>query len=178
MEDFIPLIILISFKYSILMESFYSNLEVMEMEILNSIIHVEYLLIREEESLLLIVTNHRIQVFNSRGEFLFKFESKGSEDGRFNSSCEYQGKEDGHLVVQYFEHIRMVGYFYYNRFEWKNIFHYYDKNQVQVFNSDGKFLFKFGSRGNGDSQFNIQEEYLLIREEESLLLIGSINIFK
>jgi len=127
--------------------------------------------------------NHPCGIFvDKRGRIIvvdsYKSSYSRSEDGRFNSSCEYQGKEDGHLVVQYFEHIRMVGYFYYNRFEWKNIFHYYDKNQVQVFNSDGKFLFKFGSRGNGDSQFNIQEEYLLIREEESLLLIGTIIVFK
>lgn len=31
--------------------------------------------------------NHRIQVFNSSGQFLFKFGSKGSSVGQFNYPC-------------------------------------------------------------------------------------------
>jgi len=57
-------------------------------------------------------------------EFLFKFGSKGIEDGQFNFP---HG-----VVVDHLDRIIITDF---------------DNDQVQVFNFDEKFLFKFGSIG-------------------------------
>jgi len=74
--------------------------------------------------------NHRVQVFNSDGKFLFKFGSKGNGDSQFNYPCGIFVDKRGRIIVVDS-----------------------DNHRIQVFNSRGEFLFKFGSYGKEDGQF-------------------------
>jgi DNA-binding beta-propeller fold protein YncE len=64
--------------------------------------------------------NNRVQVFDSKGNFLFKFGSAGNIDGTFDHPSGVTVNDKGEILV--------------------NDFHNY---RVQVFDSKGNFLFKF-----------------------------------
>jgi len=72
--------------------------------------------------------------------------SLNSERGKYIQTIGSSGKEDGQFGNSIFGITTdLNGRIYSTDF---------DNDRVQVFNSDGKFLFKFGSYGNGDAQFN------------------------
>ena len=76
--------------------------------------------------------NHRIQVFDSNGNFLFKFGNFGSDDGQFRypHGVAYDHNNNRIIVADT------------------------DNDRIQVFDSNGNFLFKFGSEGSADGQFD------------------------
>ena len=79
--------------------------------------------------------NHRVQVFDSVGTFLFKIgnatNAAGSADGEFNNPCGITIDPENNIIVT----------------EITN-------NRIQVFNSTGTFMCKFGSLGAGTANLN------------------------
>jgi DNA-binding beta-propeller fold protein YncE len=75
--------------------------------------------------------NNRVQKFDSNGNFLFAWGSRGTGDGQFNTPLYLAiGRAD------------------------KNVFVLDSQNhRVQKFNTDGRFVAKFGSVGSGNGQF-------------------------
>jgi len=75
--------------------------------------------------------NHRIQIFNSDGQFLSTFGSYGNRNGQFNRPFGIAINSKGNIVISEFANHR-----------------------IQVVDSEGNFISKFGSKGNGNGQFN------------------------
>ena len=74
--------------------------------------------------------NHRIQKFDSRGNFITKWGSQGDGDGQFDSPSEVAVDNAGSVyVTDGFNH------------------------RIQKFDALGNFKTKWGSQGNGNSQF-------------------------
>ena len=73
--------------------------------------------------------NNRIQKFSSDGDFITKWGSEGTEDGRFSSPRA--------VAVDSSDNVYVVDY-----------------DQIQKFNSNGDFLGTWGSWGTGDGQFS------------------------
>ena len=81
----------------------------------------------DDENNHLIVTdcnNHRVQVFDFEGTFMFKFGSEGTEKGQFKNPKGVARAPNGHIMVA----------------DCNN-------HRVQVFNEDGRFIRKFGAYG-------------------------------
>ena len=81
----------------------------------------------DEENHHLIVTdcnNHRVQVFDFEGTFVFKFGCEGIEKGQFRNPKGISRAANGHIIVADF-----------------------NNHRVQVFNEDGRFIRMFGSFG-------------------------------
>ena len=74
--------------------------------------------------------NHRIQIFDSEGKFVSMFGSKGKGNGQFNNP---RG-----ICVDKNDNIYICDY---------------DNHRIQMFNSEGKFISTFGSEGNGNGRF-------------------------
>ena len=67
------------------------------------------------------------QIFDVKtGKFIKKFGSEGIGDGQFNGPCGMSVDGDNRIIVT----------------DWNN-------HRIQVFTSDGKFLFSFGDKGDG-----------------------------
>ena len=75
--------------------------------------------------------NHRIQKFDSDGNFLNKWGSLGNGDGQFERPY--------YIAVDSSDHVYVVD-------TWNH--------RIQKFDSDGNFLNKWGSNGTGDGQFD------------------------
>jgi DNA-binding beta-propeller fold protein YncE len=73
--------------------------------------------------------NHRIQKFDSNGNFIKSWGSKGTGDGQFNAPVSVVVDSKGNIIVNERGNAR-----------------------VQKFDSEGNFLLKFGSEGSGDGQ--------------------------
>ena len=73
--------------------------------------------------------NQRIQKFDSNGNFLLKWGSKGTEDGQFISPYEVAVDSQGNVYVIDDR-----------------------RDDVQKFDSNGNFLLKWGGHGTGDGQ--------------------------
>jgi DNA-binding beta-propeller fold protein YncE len=84
------------------------------------------------------VKNHRIQVFDSDGEFLRKWGTEGTGNGQFNGAAGISIGPDGLLYIC-------------------------DENnyRIQVFTSDGKFVCKWGEKGSGDGQLEMTVSFTL-----------------
>ena len=83
----------------------------------------------DEENGYIIVTdsnNHRVQVFDSGGGFMFKFGTEGIDNGQFRSPRGVARTSNGYIVVADF-----------------------NNHRVQVFNDDGRFIRKFGNHDDG-----------------------------
>ncbi|EDO47715.1 predicted protein [Nematostella vectensis] len=83
----------------------------------------------DEENECFIVTdcnNHRVQVFDFNGVFMFKFGCEGIDKGQFKNPKGIARLTNGHIVVADF-----------------------NNHRVQIFNEDGRFLRKFGFYGTG-----------------------------
>ena len=74
-------------------------------------------------------SNHRIQVFDSNGQFKHKFGTEGMRPGQFNRPAGVAVTREGHIVVAD-----------------------KDNHRIQVLKLDGTFLFMFGSKGGNDGQ--------------------------
>jgi len=75
--------------------------------------------------------NHRIQIFDSDGNFISKLGSSGNENGLFRYPFGIAINSKGNIIVS-------------------DQFH----RQIQIFDSEGNFISKFGSEGNKNGQFN------------------------
>ncbi len=72
----------------------------------------------------------RIQVFNSNGDFLFQFGTRGSGNGQFRFPRRIAVDGAGSIYVADS-----------------------GNHRIQAFDASGNFLFKFGNNGTGDGQF-------------------------
>ena len=77
-------------------------------------------------------TNHRIQVFNSDLQYLFKIgmETQGSGDGEFFYPCDVSVDDSDNIIIT----------------DQSN-------HRIQIFSATGQFIRAFGTRGSGDGQF-------------------------
>ena len=75
--------------------------------------------------------NHRIQVFDSSGDFLFTFGGLGSGNGQFDLPIGIATDPANRILVADT-----------------------DNHRIQVFNAAGSFQFSFGSEGSGNGQFS------------------------
>ncbi len=74
--------------------------------------------------------NHRIQIFDSDGNFVSSFGSKGSADGKFDSPSGVAVDSKDRIIVAD-----------------------YNNHRIQIFDSDGNFVSSFGITYAGDSDF-------------------------
>lgn len=75
-------------------------------------------------------SNHRIQIFNSAGTFLYNFGSEGTEPGQFQRPAGITISPKGQIVVAD-----------------------KDNHRIQVFKVDGTFVLTFGEQGTRNGQF-------------------------
>ena len=75
--------------------------------------------------------NHRIQKFNSKGEFILKSGSLGAADGQFKEPYGIAADSVGNVWVA----------------DTRN-------HRIQKFNSKGEYLLKFGTKGSGNGQLS------------------------
>jgi len=75
--------------------------------------------------------NHRIQIFDSNGNFISKFGTKGNGNGQVNYPIGIAINSKGNIIVSDFLNYK-----------------------IQIFDSKSQFISKFGSRGNENGQFN------------------------
>ena len=81
--------------------------------------------------MLLILDNHRIQVFTANGEYISQFGKKGSGEGELNAPMGMAIDTNDLVYVS----------------EWNN-------HRISIFTREGHFLRSFGSHGQGPGQFN------------------------
>jgi len=84
------------------------------------------------------VGNHRIQKFSSEGDYITKWGSEGSADGYFLWDDDPESSEPG-IAVDSDGNIYVADSF---------------NHRIQKFSSEGVFITKWGSYGDGDGQFN------------------------
>jgi len=75
--------------------------------------------------------NHRIQVFDSQGQFISTFGEKGDGNGQFYGPYGIATNSKGNIIVSD-----------------------ENNNRIQIFDSEGNFISKFGIEGDGNGQFN------------------------
>lgn len=90
--------------------------------------------------------NHRIQKFDPTGEFLMKFGSEGSGDGQFSKLEHIAVDQAGNVYVADPQANPERG---------NGIPH------IQKFDSNGTYITKWGSKGEGEGQFN-EPEHLAV----------------
>ncbi|KAG5892471.1 hypothetical protein JTB14_017435 [Gonioctena quinquepunctata] len=76
-------------------------------------------------------SNNRIQVFTSRGQFLYRFGSQGTGPGQFDRPAGIAISHQGNIVVAD-----------------------KDNHRIQIFKIDGTYLLAFGEKGTRNGQFN------------------------
>ena len=76
-----------------------------------------------------ITSNHKVQIFNSNGNFIRSFGRQGSNQGEFNCPYGIAFDKDGKIFVA--DH---------------------SNNRMQVFNGEGRYMGMFGREGSLDSQ--------------------------
>jgi len=97
-------------------------------------------------------SNHIIQCFDSKGQLLFKFGSKGAENGAFKEPFDvaFDSKNQRILVADSANH------------------------RIQAFDLRGKFLFSFGRNGKGPGQFD-RPLGIAVNQEGNIYVSDSIN---
>ena len=74
-------------------------------------------------------SNHRVQIFNSNGDFIRSFGRQGSKEGEFQNPCGIAFDKDGKIFVA------------------KR-----NNHRVQIFNGEGRYMGMFGGKGSLDSR--------------------------
>uniref|UniRef100_A0A0M3IUW6 RING finger protein nhl-1-like n=1 Tax=Ascaris lumbricoides TaxID=6252 RepID=A0A0M3IUW6_ASCLU len=101
--------------------------------------------------------NHRIQVFDSNGQFVSKFGSMGPGPGQLhNPQFIAYHKQTQHLYVTDSSNHR-------------------DNHRVQVFDSNGQFVSKFGSMGPGPGQLHNPQFIAYHKQTQHLYVTDSSN---
>ena len=75
--------------------------------------------------------NHRVQIFNSNGDFIRSFGREGSNQGEFENPLGIAFDKDGKIFVA--DHIN---------------------HRIQIFNGEGRYMGMFGGKGNLDNQLS------------------------
>jgi streptogramin lyase len=91
---------------------------------------------REGDVYVVDSANSRVLKYDSTGKFLMQWGSQGSGDGQFNMSLYYDIDRSGFVAVDSLGNVYVT-----------------ENNRVQKFDSNGKFLTKWGAPGSGDGQF-------------------------
>jgi DNA-binding beta-propeller fold protein YncE len=123
--------------------------------------------------------NHRIQKFDSNGNFILKWGSYGTENGKFNYPTDVEIDEYGYVYVVDSSNNRIQKFDSNGNFVkyWgtggtgqgqfdrphgiaidKNGYVYVadmNNNRIQKFDRDGNFISMFGTLGSGDGQFSV-----------------------
>lgn len=81
--------------------------------------------------------NRLIQKFDPNGNLIFEFGTQGSGDGEFGFPSAVALDSSGNIYVS----------------DSNNDIHTQENNRVQVFDSNGNFIFSFGATGSGDGEF-------------------------
>ena len=98
---------------------------------------------------------HQVQIFNSEGDFISSFGSKGKENGQFYHPSGIGVNSKGNIIVcDSFNH------------------------RIQIFNSDGKFISKFDQKEMKMVNFIIQKEFALMKMTIFMFVIVRIIEFK
>jgi len=119
-------------------------------------------------------SNHRVQVFSEQGEFLSQFGEQGSLDHQFKHPHGLSFDREGNVIVadrnnklikvfsntaQFTRKIGLEGSFtdpfHYVQYEKYFVVSESDEHCIKVFHLDGRFLYKFGKKGDGDGEFNV-----------------------
>ena len=115
--------------------------------------------------------NHRVQVLNPDLSFSHSFGSRGSQAGQFNGPCDVSTDDEGMVYVTDCNNDRVQKFTLQGEFvaqikgkmndptgiaiDGSNILYVSNDHCVSMFDTNGKFLGKFGKRGSGDAEFNI-----------------------
>ena len=118
--------------------------------------------------------NHRVQVFSEQGEFLSQFGEQGSLDHQFEGPHGLSCDRGGNVIVadrnnklikvfsnnsQFTRKIALEGSFTdpFHCVEYQEYFivSESDEHCIKVFDLAGRFLHKFGKKGDGDGEFNV-----------------------
>ena len=115
-------------------------------------------------------SNHRIQVLNPDLSFSHSFGSRGSEAGQFDSPCDMSTDNEGMVYVAESGNDRVQKFTLQGEFvdqikgemnyrggiaiDGNNILYVSNDHFVSMFDTNGKFLGKFGEHGSGDAEFD------------------------
>jgi tripartite motif-containing protein 71 len=120
--------------------------------------------------------NHRIQVLNVYGSFLYNFGKEGSQDGNFNHPSAISTGSGEHkdclviadcynsrvvIVKKNGDHVRSIpcgDYTYGVSVDRSNRIFVSVDYSMSVWDWNGQYLFSFGSQGNQDGQFGIARQ--------------------
>jgi DNA-binding beta-propeller fold protein YncE len=94
--------------------------------------------------------NHRIQKFDSNGNFIAKWGSYGKKDGQFNRPHGITVDGSDRLYITDSLNAR-----------------------IQKFSIDGEFITKWGSQGNGEGQFSVPRDLVVSRTSTVFVSDGS-----
>src|SRR5215813_2614427 len=119
----------------------------------------EFIDIRDGKLYMPEAGNHRVDVFDLNGKFLFDFGGQGSEPGKFNVPESAKFTSDGSLYVA----------------DLKN-------DRIQVFDKDGNFLDTWGKKGSGVGEFG-NLHGIIVDKETGLIYVGDtannrVQVFK
>ena len=89
---------------------------------------------------------------SSKGQFSFFCVSKGSGDRQFNVLSSISCNSRGEIVVAD-----------------------YSNHRIQVFDRNGKFLFKFGSNGNGNGRFELTQGVTVDQRNNQIVVADTNN---
>jgi DNA-binding beta-propeller fold protein YncE len=95
--------------------------------------------------------NSRIQKFDSDGQFLAKWGTRGSGDGQFLSLASITVDREGYVYI--LDNVRA---------------------DIQKFDGNGQFLAKWGGKGTGDGQFNFPA-FLTVDNQGNLFVVDGFN---
>jgi DNA-binding beta-propeller fold protein YncE len=95
--------------------------------------------------------NHRIQKFDSNGQFLAKWGTLGRGDGQFFNLVGVAVDREGHVYVLDDGH-----------------------TNIQKFDSNGQFLARWGSRGTGDGEF-LSPASLTVGGQSTVYILDGFN---
>ena len=126
--------------------------------------------------------NHRVQIFDENGNFLGTFGEQVSQNHKFkppralsiNDNGEIIVADSGNKLIKIFSprstfvtpyHCIQLGQHF--------IVSDWDDHSIKMFDLEGKFISKFGKRGNKDGEFNYPRSLLV--SKEGLLMVCDCN---
>ncbi|MBP6506326.1 MAG: hypothetical protein KA257_02065 [Opitutaceae bacterium] len=140
--------------------------------------------------------NHRVQVFNTDGSFVFRFGGAGAGDGQFQYPGSIAVAPNGNIIVGDGNHRIQVfdntGTFVRKwgsqgsgdgQFQWPNgiavmangnvVVADSQNHRIQMFSADGTFIRKWGSQGSGEGQFNGPQGVAIAGDGSIVVVDGS-----
>jgi len=109
-------------------------------------------------------SNSRVLKFDPSGKFLMQWGSQGTEDGQFimSGGSANNGNSDGFVAVDSLGNVYVA-----------------DNTHIQKFDSQGKFLTKWGTQGTGDGQFTLTSAIAIDSQNHVYVVsIGNNNVQK